>query len=143
MKIKVINKSKNELPRYESKGAACLDLKANLANIVYINPGQSLIIPTGISVEIPEGYEIQIRSKSGLAAKHSVAVLNSPGTIDSDYRGEIGVILVNHNTVTFKIETGMKIAQMVLKEVEQIEWEEVDELSETDRGEGGYGSTGK
>jgi len=143
MKIKIINKSQNELPKYESKGAAGLDLKANLANIVYINPGQSLIIQTGISVEIPEGYEIQIRSKSGLATKHSVVVLNSPGTIDSDYRGEIGVILANHNTVTFKVETGMKIAQMVLKEVEQIEWEEVDELSSTDRGEGGYGSTGK
>jgi len=145
--VKIVNKSGNSLPKYETEGAAGMDIKANIASPIYLYPQQKAIIPTGIFVEIPKGYEIQIRSKSGLAAKKGVIVLNSPGTIDSDYRGEIGVILFNSNPwnskVDHKIEHGDKIAQMVLKEVEQIEWEEVEELSETKRGDGGFGSTDK
>lgn len=139
--VKVINDSANELPKYETSGAAGLDIRSSERCTLY--PGEIQLVSTGLSVEIPEGYEIQVRPRSGLAAKHGITVLNSPGTIDSDYRGKIGVILVNHSKVPFLIEKGERIGQLVLNKVEQIEWEPVLILSDSDRGEGGFGSTGK
>lgn len=146
MKVKIINKSGFELPKYETKNSAGLDLKLSeeiYKNVEYILPGQSKLCKTGLFLEIPEGYEAQIRPRSGWAAKHGITVLNSPGTIDADYRGEIGVILINHSSVPFILNYGDRIAQMVFNKVEQAEFVEVDTLSETDRGEGGFGSTGK
>jgi dUTP pyrophosphatase len=139
--VEVINKSNNKLPAYETAGAAGLDVKASVEGT--IAPGCHSIVKTGLYVAIPEGYEIQVRARSGLAYKHMVTVLNSPGTIDSDYRGEIGVILINHGHKDFTYEVGDRIAQLVLAKVERIHWTTVDELTETARGEGGYGSTNK
>ena len=130
------------LPKYETSGSSGMDLAAYINNNVNLEPGKSEIIPTGISVAIPEGFEIQIRPRSGLAAKNKISVLNTPGTIDADYRGEIKVILINLSNKTFVIEKGFRIAQMVVCPIIKAQLEEVDELSETIRGEGGFGSTG-
>lgn len=140
--VKVYNKSENPLPAYESKLAAGCDVKANIDYLLH--PGERTLIPTGLFVEIPEGYEIQVRPRSGLALKHGITVLNSPGTIDADYRGEICVILINHGQDHFNIKKGDRIGQLVLNKVEQINWiveNEKENLSKTDRGEGGFGST--
>lgn len=145
MRVKVINNSGFKLPKYETDGAAAFDLKAKLVPgmSIELGAGASTLIPTGLYVEIEKGYELQIRSKSGMALKSSVVVNNSPGTIDSDYRGEIGIILINHGHKPYIISHGDRIAQAVLAKYEQAEWEEVKELSTTKRGEGGFGSTGK
>ena len=146
MKLKVINKSGFDLPKYETENSAGMDLRAcfsNGENGTIIKEGERMLIKTGIFLEVPKGYEVQIRPRSGLAFKFGVTVLNSPGTIDADYRGEIGVILINHGEVPFIVNHGDRIAQMVLAKCEQAEWDEVDSLEETKRGEGGFGSTGK
>ena len=135
--------SKNiELPKYETNGSSGMDLSANIEKQIKIEPGKTSIIPTGISVSIPKNFEIQIRSRSGLAAKSHISVLNSPGTIDADYRGEIKVILINLGNKTFVIERGARIAQMVLCPIVKAKFKEVDSLDDTDRGDGGFGSTG-
>lgn len=143
MKIKVINRSCNELPRYETPHSAGMDVRADLGEPVTLAPMQRAMIPTGLFVEIPEGYEIQVRPRSGLAAKYGVTVLNTPGTIDSDYRGEIRVILVNLSDVPFEVTPGERIAQLIFARHERAVWEPSEELSSTDRGSGGFGSTGK
>lgn len=142
MKIKVINKSKHELPEYKTALSAGMDLRANLEASVLLKPLERKIIPTGLYIEIPPGYEGQIRPRSGLAIKHGIGCPNSPGTIDADYRGELGVILVNLSKEDFTINDGERIAQLVIAKHETIVWEEVEELSETVRGAGGYGSSG-
>ena len=130
------------LPKYETEGSSGMDLTANVNKVIEIQPGKSEIIPTGLALSIPKNYEIQIRPRSGLAAKNQISVLNTPGTIDEDYRGEIKVILINLGEKKFKIEKGLRIAQMVLCPVIKAELEEVDELDKTKRGSGGFGSTG-
>lgn len=142
MKIKVINKSTHALPHYETIASAGMDLRANITEAITIGPLERAIVPTGIFMELPVGVEAQVRPRSGLAAKKGVTVLNAPGTIDADYRGEVGVIIVNLSNEPFTIENGERIAQMVIAKHEQGAWEEVTELSSTDRGEGGFGSTG-
>ncbi|WP_303848649.1 dUTP diphosphatase [Apibacter mensalis] len=142
MKIKVINKSKHELPEYKTAFSAGMDLRANLEASVLLKPLERKIIPTGLYIEIPPGYEGQIRPRSGLAIKHGIGCPNSPGTIDADYRGELGVILVNLSKEDFTINDGERIAQLVIAKHETIVWEEVEELNETVRGAGGYGSSG-
>jgi dUTP pyrophosphatase len=142
-KILIKRLSKNiPLPKYETEGSSGMDLTANVNKIIEIQPGKSEIIPTGLALSIPKNYEIQIRPRSGLAAKNQISVLNTPGTIDEDYRGEIKVILINLGEKKFIIEKGLRIAQMVLCPVIKAELEEVDELNETKRGSGGFGSTG-
>ena len=143
MKVKVINRSRFDLPRYATPQSAGMDVRANIDEAVVLRPLERAMIPTGLSIELPEGYEMQIRPRSGLAAKHGITVLNSPGTIDADYRGEIRVILVNLSNEEFRIEAGERIAQMVVARHEQVEWELAEELAESERGEGGFGSTGK
>lgn len=143
MKVKVINRSRFDLPRYATPLSAGMDVRANIDEAVVLRPLERAMIPTGLSIELPEGYEMQIRPRSGLAAKHGITVLNSPGTIDADYRGEIRVILVNLSNEEFRIEAGERIAQMVVARHEQVEWELAEELAESKRGEGGFGSTGK
>ena len=143
MKVKVINRSRFDLPRYATPLSAGMDVRANIDEAVVLRPLERAMIPTGLSIELPEGYEMQIRPRSGLAAKHGITVLNSPGTIDADYRGEIRVILVNLSNEEFRIEAGERIAQMVVGCHEQVEWELAEELAESERGEGGFGSTGK
>lgn len=143
LKVKVINRSGQDLPKYETHGAAGLDLKANIDTPVELKPLQRALVKTGLFIEIPEGYEAQVRPRSGLAYKNGVTVLNSPGTIDADYRGEIGVILVNLSEEPFVVQNGERIAQLVFAKVEQAKWEESAGLSETHRGAGGFGSTGK
>jgi len=143
MKVKIINRSNNALPAYETAHAAGLDLRAHLSEAMSIAPMQRQLIPTGLFIELPIGYEAQIRPRSGLAFKNGITVLNSPGTIDADYRGEIKVLLINFSDQVFVVEPGERIAQMVLAAHAQITWEEVTVLSETARGEGGYGHTGK
>lgn len=130
------------LPKYETKGSSGMDLKANIESPITIKPGEKSLIPTGIAVSIPEKYELQIRPRSGLAIKHSISVLNTPGTIDSDYRGEIKVIIINHSNEDFKVTNGLRIAQMVLCPIEKAEIKVVTNLDETTRGGGGFGSTG-
>src|SRR6478736_2563597 len=142
MQINIINKSAHPLPAYETAHAAGMDLRANLELPVTVEPMQRVLIPTGLFMELPVGYEAQIRPRSGLAFKHGLTVLNSPGTVDADYRGEIKVLLINLSSTPFKVENGERIAQMVIAKHETIGWEEVQELVETDRGAGGYGSTG-
>ena len=135
--------SKNiELPKYETNGSSGMDLSANIEKQIKIEPGKTSVIPTGISVSIPKNFEIQIRSRSGLAAKSQISVLNSPGTIDADYRGELKVILINLGNKTFVVERGARIAQMVLCPIVKAKFKEVDNLDDTDRGVGGFGSTG-
>ena len=143
MKVKIVNHSKHALPEYQTPLSAGLDIRANLDESVTLRPLERAMIPTGLFVELPEGCEMQIRPRSGLAAKHGITVLNSPGTIDADYRGEIKVILVNLSNEPFTIESGERIAQMIVARYEQIEWQPVDVLGETERGAGGFGSTGK
>ncbi|MBJ05079.1 MAG: dUTP diphosphatase [Flavobacteriales bacterium] len=143
MEIGIINKSNHNFPEYKTDGASGMDIKAYLSEPISISPGQSRSIPTGLFFEIPAGLEIQVRPRSGLALKHNITVLNSPGTIDSDYRGELLIILINHSQNAFKISNGDRIAQIVLAKVEKIIWQEKDLLSNTKRGSGGFGSTGK
>lgn len=143
MKINIINKSSHALPSYETIASAGMDLRAHIVNTIVLKPLERKIIPTGLFMELPVGYEAQVRPRSGLAAKHGVSVLNSPGTIDADYRGEIGVILVNLSNDIFTINNGDRVAQMVIAKHERAEWNEVINLSETSRGEGGFGSTGR
>ncbi|CAG2533489.1 MULTISPECIES: dUTP diphosphatase [Maribacter] len=142
MNIKIINKSGHDLPNYETNASAGMDLRANLAEAVTLQPLGRAIIPTGLFIELPVGIEAQVRPRSGLAAKKGITVLNAPGTIDADYRGEVGVILVNLSNEDFVIENGERIAQMVIAKHERAEWNQVESLSETARGEGGFGSTG-
>ncbi len=142
MKIRIINKSAHKLPYYETEASAGMDLRANIEQPITLKPLERAIIKTGLFLELPMGYEAQVRPRSGLAAKKGITVLNAPGTIDADYRGEVGVILVNLSNEDFTIENGERIAQMVIAKHERAEWESVEELSETLRGEGGFGSTG-
>jgi dUTP pyrophosphatase len=142
MKIKVINHSSNPLPVYETKGAAGMDLRANIEAAITVKPLERLLVPTGLFMEIPLGYEAQVRPRSGLAVKKGLTVLNSPGTIDSDYRGEIKIILINLSGQEQIIEPAERIAQMVIAKHEQAEWQEVVELESSERGAGGFGHTG-
>ena len=142
-KILIKRLSKNiSLPKYETEGSSGMDLAANIEQAIEIKPGKSVIIPTGLALSIPKNYEIQIRPRSGLAAKNQISVLNTPGTIDADYRGELKVILINLSDKIFKIEKGLRVAQMVLCPVVKAVLKEIDELEETKRGSGGFGSTG-
>lgn len=143
IQIKVINHSDNPLPAYETTHSAGMDIRASLENQEIIGPGERKLISTGLFIELPEGYEAQIRPRSGLALKYGITVLNAPGTIDADYRGEIKVLLINHGTEAFTIQSGDRIAQMIVAQCEQTKWQPSNELGETDRGEGGYGHTGK
>ncbi|MBE6205933.1 MAG: dUTP diphosphatase [Rikenellaceae bacterium] len=143
MKVKVVNHSRFSLPEYQTPLSAGMDLRANIKESISLEPLQRALVPTGLYVELPAGYEMQIRPRSGLAAKQGITVLNAPGTIDADYRGEIKVILVNLSPDTVIINDGERVAQAVVARCEQVEWESVDELSSTERGEGGFGSTGK
>lgn len=143
MNVSIINKSKHALPQYATVASAGLDLRANLDGSVLLNPMERALIPTGLFIALPVGYEAQIRPRSGLALKKGITVLNSPGTIDADYRGEICVILVNLSSEPFVIEDGERIAQMVIAQHEQVEWQEVEVLDNTERGVGGFGHTGK
>ena len=142
MQVKVINKSKHPLPQYETIGSAGMDIRAHIEEAITLAPLERVLVKTGLFVEIPLGYEIQVRPRSGLAFKKGITVLNSPGTIDADYRGEIGVLLVNVSSEPFVIEDGERIAQLVLASHEQAQWQEVDILEESNRGQGGFGSTG-
>ncbi len=142
MKIKIINKSKHPLPNYETIASAGMDIRANIDEPITLGSLDRVIVKTGIYIELPIGYEAQVRPRSGLAAKHGITMLNSPGTIDADYRGEIGVIVVNLSKDAFIINDGERIAQLVIAKHERAEWEQVTELSETSRGTGGFGSTG-
>ena len=142
MIVKIINKSKNELPKYETLFSAGMDLRANLEESIVLKPFQRLVVKTGLFISLQQGYEAQIRPRSGLALNKGVTVLNSPGTIDADYRGEIGVILINLSDSDFEINTGDRIAQMIIAKHETIEWEAVDQLDESVRGDKGFGSTG-
>ncbi|MBF0760618.1 dUTP diphosphatase [Dysgonomonas mossii] len=143
MKVKIINKSQHPLPEYATPYSAGVDLRANIENPITLKPLERTMVPTGLYLELPQGYEAQIRPRSGLAAKHGLTVLNSPGTIDADYRGEIRVILVNLSNDNFVINNGERICQMVIAQHAQVVWEEVDSISETERGNGGFGHTGK
>ncbi len=142
MTIKIINKSVHQLPHYETIASAGMDLRANLSESVTLEPLERTIIKTGLFIELPVGFEAQVRPRSGLAAKKGITVLNAPGTVDADYRGEIGVILVNLSNESFTIENGERVAQLVIAKHERAEWVEVEKLSSTDRGAGGFGSTG-
>ncbi len=142
MKVKILNKSGFPLPRYATAFSAGVDLQAAIPEGIILKPLERAVIPTGLYLEIPEGYEAQVRPRSGLAAKKGITVLNAPGTIDSDYRGEVGVILVNLSQEPFAVEPGERIAQMVFAAHERVEWEEAEQLSDSGRGEGGFGSTG-
>jgi dUTP pyrophosphatase len=143
MVINIINTSANSLPAYETVHAAGMDLKANLQDEVIINPGMRELIPTGLFIELPVGYEAQVRPRSGLALKYGITVLNSPGTIDADYRGEIKVLLINHGNEPFIVRQGDRIAQLIVSAHETVQWHLTNELSASERGAGGYGSTGK
>ena len=143
MKINIINKSKHEMLSYATPLSAGVDLRANIEAAIELQPLERKLIPTGIFMALPEGYEAQIRPRSGLAAKHGITVLNTPGTIDADYRGEIKVILINLSSTPFVIEDGERICQMVIAQHAHVEWQEVDSLDETERGAGGFGHTGK
>ena len=142
MEIKIINKSSHDLPHYETGASAGMDLRANISDSITLEPLARIIVKTGLFVELPVGFEAQVRPRSGLAAKKGVTVLNAPGTVDADYRGEIGVILINLSNESFVIENGERIAQLVIAKHERAEWISVEKLSETARGEGGFGSTG-
>jgi dUTP pyrophosphatase len=143
MNIKIINNSTNELPIYETKASAGLDLRASLTSSITLKSFERVLVKTGLFIEIPVGYEGQVRSRSGLALKNGISVLNSPGTIDADYRGEIGVILINLSKEDFEVNPGDRIAQLVFSNVEQANWVVSDSLNTTERGDGGFGSTGK
>ena len=143
MTIKVIYTGKHELPQFETSHSAGMDLRANIEAPIVLEKGARALVPTGIKLALPDGYEAQIRPRSGLAYKHGITVLNSPGTIDADYRGDVGVLLINHGNDAFIIEDGMRVAQMVVAQYTQFTWNTVDDLDDTSRGEGGFGSTGK
>ena len=143
MKIPVIYSGKHALPQFETSQSAGMDLRANIDAPVVLQPGERALIPTGIAMALPDGFEAQIRPRSGLAYKHGVTVLNSPGTIDADYRGDVGVLLINHGSEPFTVEDGMRVAQMVVAKYSQFQWEPVNDLNDTDRGVGGFGSTGR
>lgn len=140
--VKIVNTSKHNLPKYQTAHSAGVDLTANLDTPLELAPQARALVPTGISIQLPEGHEAQIRPRSGLAIKHGIGLLNSPGTIDADYRGEIKVILVNHSNETFKVEDGMRIAQMVVAKYERVNFETAESLDTTERGSGGFGHTG-
>lgn len=142
MKVKVINRSSHALPAYETLSSAGMDVRANISEAIVLKSMSRTLIPTGLFLEIPHGYECQVRPRSGLALKRGVSVLNTPGTIDADYRGEVGVILFNMSDEEFTVENGERIAQLVFAPVLQVEWDESESLSETERGVGGFGSTG-
>jgi dUTP pyrophosphatase len=142
MNIKIINRSQNSLPAYETLHAAGMDLRADVQETILLKPMERKLIPTGLSIELPEGFEAQIRPRSGLAFKHGIGIVNSPGTIDADYRGEVKVLLINFSDQVFEINTGDRVAQMVIAKHEKINWEQVEVLNETLRGAGGYGHTG-
>lgn len=142
MKVEIINKSKHQLPSYATALSAGMDLRANIDSPIVLNPLERALVPTGLFIALPAGYEAQVRPRSGLAIKKGITVLNSPGTIDADYRGEVCIILVNLSNEPFTITDGERIAQMVIARHEQVEWSECDALSETDRGAGGFGHTG-
>lgn len=143
MKVRVINKSNNPLPAYETAGSAGMDMRAFIGEEIILNPLERKLIPTGLFIELPQGYEAQLRPRSGLAFKHGISLPNSPATIDSDYRGEIKVALINLSNEAFVIKNGDRIAQMIIARFEKVEFVAVEELNETQRGEGGFGSTGK
>lgn len=143
MKVRIINDSRWDAPSYATEGSAGVDLKANIDDPITLAPLQRVVMPTGLRIALPKGTEAQVRPRSGLAAKHGITVLNTPGTIDADYRGEVGVILINLSDKDFVINPGERIAQMVLARYERFEWEEVEQLDSTSRGEGGLGSTGR
>lgn len=142
MTVEIINKSKHTIPNYETEGAAGMDLKANIDTPITLKPLERAVVKTGLFIALPLGFEAQVRPRSGLAAKKGITVLNSPGTVDADYRGEIGVILVNLSNEDFIVNDGERIAQLVIAKHERISWQEVEILSETQRGSGGFGSTG-
>lgn len=142
MEIKVINKSKNPLPSYQTEGSSGLDVYAFLEDIIELEPFERTLVPTGLYIEIPDNYEIQIRPRSGLALKHGITLLNTPATIDSDYRGEIKILMINLGQENFKIENGMRIAQLVFSKIEKIQWKEVNEIESSSRNENGFGHTG-
>ena len=142
MTVRIVNRSTFDNPAYATEDSAGMDLKANIDQPVVLGPLERAIVPTGISIELPSGFEAQIRPRSGLAAKHGISIVNSPGTIDADYRGEIKVILVNLSNEPFSVNPGERIAQMVVARYEKVQWQTVDELGESGRGEGGFGSTG-
>ena len=143
MQVKIVNKSKNELPAYSTEMSAGMDLRADLNESVVLKPLERKLVPTGLFIELPKGFEAQIRPRSGLALKKGITVLNTPGTIDADYRGEIGIILINLSQENFVIESGERICQMVIAAHETVEWNLVEKLVDTDRGAGGFGHTGK
>ena len=143
MEIKIINRSKHITPKYETKNSAGMDIKAFLTSPIVLKPLERILIKTGLFLELPNGYEAQVRPRSGLSLKKGITILNSPGTIDADYRGEIGIILINLSNNNFEINDGDRIAQLVISKYERISWIEVDSLSETSRGSDGFGSTGK
>ncbi len=142
MQIRIVNKSKHPLPNYATKASAGVDLKANIEQPINLKPLERKLVPTGLFIELPEGYEAQVRPRSGLAIKSGITVLNTPGTIDADYRGEIMVIMINLSDTDFVIQDGERIAQMIISKHEQAQWVDVAELNETDRGSGGFGHTG-
>jgi dUTP pyrophosphatase len=142
MKVRIINKSAHVLPAYETEYSAGMDLRANIEQPITLEPMQRMLVPTGLFIELPVGFEAQVRPRSGLAAKKGITVLNSPGTIDADYRGEVKVILINLSSDKFIIENGERIAQMVIAKHERVQWQESEELMDTTRGSGGFGSTG-
>jgi len=142
MKVRIINKSKHQLPKYETVFSAGMDIRANIEEEIILKPLERKLIKTGLFIELPQGYEAQIRPRSGLAYKKGIGIVNSPGTIDADYRGEIGVILVNLSNEEFIVKDGERICQMIISKYETINWEEVDVLDETKRGTGGFGHTG-
>jgi len=142
LKVKVVNKSKHPLPQYATEGAAGMDLRANIDDPIVLKPLERKLIPTGLYISLPIGYEAQVRPRSGLALKHGISVCNTPGTVDADYRGEVGVILINLSNEDFVVEDGERIAQMIIAKHERAEWLPVEELDETERGAGGYGHTG-
>ena len=142
MKVKVINRSAYDLTQYETALAAGLDVRANITESITLGPLERTLVPTGLFIELPEGYEMQVRPRSGLAAKHGLSLVNAPGTIDADYRGEIKVILVNLSNTPYELKPGERVAQLVVSQFTRVEWEPVEELGETERGAGGFGSTG-
>jgi dUTP pyrophosphatase len=143
VKVRIINQSSNPLPEYATEGSAGMDLRANLTSPVTLRPMERLLIPTGIFIELPDDYEAQVRPRSGLAIKYGITCVNSPGTVDADYRGELKVVLINLSNEEHTIVHGDRIAQMVVHKVEKVKWKEVENISETGRGDGGFGHTGK
>jgi dUTP pyrophosphatase len=142
MQIKIVNKSKHQLPKYETESSAGMDLRANISDDILLKPLDRVLVPTGLFIELPHGYEAQIRPRSGLAVKRGITVLNTPGTIDSDYRGEIGIILVNLSNEDFIIKDGERVCQMIISKYESISWTQVEVLNDSSRGKGGFGHTG-